>query len=227
MSKSQPQPWTIAKRATPAEPKKSRSGSAGNAAWKRQGASVTRWLHLYLSMVSFVIVLFFAVTGLTLNHADWFDDQFRANDYKGQVPLAWVKTPDTASVNKLAIVEHLRTAHSIKGAVSDFRIEDDQCSVAFRGPGYTADATIDRATGSYQLTETRMGLVAVINDLHKGRDTGRAWSLVIDGSAIFMTLVSVSGLVLLLFLKNRRLSGLLWLGIGLLAVYLVYAFGIN
>ncbi|RZK83430.1 MAG: peptidase, partial [Pedobacter sp.] len=34
---------------------------------KKDIAKVSRWLHIYLSMVSFAIVLFFSVTGLTLN----------------------------------------------------------------------------------------------------------------------------------------------------------------
>ena len=42
------------------------------AAARRQGA---RWLHIYGSMASFAVVLFFAVTGLTLNHQDWFANQ--------------------------------------------------------------------------------------------------------------------------------------------------------
>ena len=41
-----------------------------------------------------------------------------------------------------------------------------------------------------------MGFVALLNDLHKGRDSGRAWSFVIDLSAVLMALVSLSGLVL-------------------------------
>jgi len=43
-----------------------------------------------------------------------------------------------------------------------------QIAINFKGPGYTADTFIDRATGSYEITETRMGWGAVINDLHKG-----------------------------------------------------------
>ena len=69
-----------------------------------------------------------------------------------------------------------------------------------------------------------MGLVAVINDLHKGRDTGKTWSLVIDASAIFMTVVSLTGLLLLLFLKKRRTSGLLWTLIGLGVCVALYVF---
>jgi hypothetical protein len=33
--------------------------------------SALRWLHIYTSMVSLVAVLFFALTGVTLNHPDW------------------------------------------------------------------------------------------------------------------------------------------------------------
>lgn len=220
MSKSQPQPWITARNPASASPAGSRSGQPP--AWRRQLAATSRWLHIYLSMVSFVIVLFFALTGLTLNHADWFDDQFTTTDQTGTVPAAWVNPTDTAAINKLALVEQLRTAHGVRGAVQEFRIDPDQCAVSFQGPGYTAEATVNRHTGAYQLTETRMGLVAVLNDLHKGRDTGKAWGWVIDGSALFMTLISVTGLVLLLFLRKRRVAGLVLLGIGLVVVYALF-----
>ncbi len=39
-------------------------------ALKRRLAKYSRWLHIYVSMTSFVIVFFFAVTGWTLNHPD-------------------------------------------------------------------------------------------------------------------------------------------------------------
>ena len=181
-----------------------------------------RWLHIYLSMVSFGALLFFAVTGFTLNHADWlFGSRPTTTQRPGRVELAWVKAPD-AAVAKLEIVEQLRRAHAIKGALADFRLEDAQCVVSFKGPGYSADAFINRETGAYELTESRLGFVAVINDLHKGRDTGRAWSLLIDASAGLMTLVSLTGLTLIFFLKRRRRTGLVAAAAGALLCYLVY-----
>jgi len=185
-------------------------------------SGVVRWLHLYLSVVSFLLVLFFAVTGLTLNHADWFEDAARTADIKGQLNQKWVVGEDTTTVNKLAIVEYFRSAHHLQGRVSEFRIDEQECSVSFRGPGYSADIFINRPDGKFELTETRLGLWAVMNDLHKGRDTGRGWSWVIDIAAIFMTLVSVTGLLLLLFLKKKRVNGLLWLLIGAVVTGLAY-----
>lgn len=192
--------------------------------WRKRTASFSRWLHLYLSMLTFFVVLFFSLTGLTLNHAEWFDGQQVERKFTGAVPAAWVNVPDTARIKKLEIVEALRNRHHIKGAVSDFVMEDDQCAVSFKGPGYSADAFLNRHDGTYQLTETRLGLVAVLNDLHKGRDSGPGWSWLIDLSAGFLALVSLSGLVMLFFLKNKRVKGVLVAILGGAVCWVLYWF---
>ncbi len=222
MSKSQPQPWITAKKHQLANGQLARVQVEKKPVRGMRWAGLARWLHLYLSVVSFAIVLFFAVTGLTLNHADWFDDAVRTTEVAGKLNPVWVAGTDTAAVNKLAIAEFLRGTHQLKGSVSEFRSDDRQCSISFRGPGYSADVFVDRPAGTYQLTETRSGLVAVMNDLHKGRDTGRGWAWVIDLSAVFMTLVSITGLLLLLVLKKHRISGLWWLLAGAIASGLAY-----
>jgi hypothetical protein len=178
-------------------------------------------------MLSFAIIFFFAVTGLTLNHADKFGDQTHTDQEKGQLERRWVNPPDTLKIAKLEIVEYLRNRHGIKAALSDFRIDDQQIGVSFKGPGYAADAFIDRTTGAYDLTKTSAGFVGVINDLHKGRDTGRVWSVVIDVSAILMTLVSLTGMTLLLYIRRKRLSGLVLAALGLLVVYIIYKVWVN
>lgn len=186
---------------------------------KRRLAIISRWIHIYLSMASFGILLFFAVTGLTLNHAEWFDGKPQLAKHTGTLNPKWLQ----GEVAKLEIVEALRRVDGAHGALSDFRVEDSQCTVSFKGPGYTADAFIDRASGKYELTETRMGFVAVINDLHKGRDTGKVWSWMIDASALLMTFVSLTGFVLLFFLHKRRLnSGLVVAVMGAIAAWAVY-----
>ena len=190
--------------------------------WEKRTASISRWLHIYLSMVSFVIVLFFAVTGLTLNHADWFDGKERVQKYTGKVNLKWVKVKDTATIAKLEIVQYLKHTNNIKGDIGDFIIDDNQCTLSFKGPGYSADAFIDRATGSYKINETSLGIVAVMNDLHKGRDTGKKWSVLIDVSAILLTLLSLTGLVMICFMKKKRLNGFMLLMAGAVVCWLVY-----
>jgi uncharacterized protein len=171
-------------------------------------------------MSSFAILFFFAITGVTLNHTDWFAHHQSSRQLKGTVAAQWLKP----EVQKLEIAEKLRAAHGIRSAITDFRIDDGQVAVSFKGPGYSADAFVDRATGAYEFNETTMGFVAVLNDLHKGRDTGRVWSAVIDISAILMVLVSLSGMVLIFFLHKRLVSGLVSVAAGAAVSYLLYRF---
>jgi hypothetical protein len=213
----------IKSNSTPGALNSKKKGASKSSSTKKGVAKLSRWLHIYLSMVSFAIVLFFSVTGLTLNHPSWFggDKQIETKG-KGSLNISWVNNPDTNKVAKLEVVEFLRTKHNAKGAVSEFRIDDAECSVSFKGPAYSFDAFIDRENGSYETTEIKMGVVAIMNDLHKGRDSGKNWSWVIDISAIFLTLVSLTGLILLCFLKKKRVAGFITAFVGMLICYLIY-----
>jgi hypothetical protein len=191
-------------------------------ALKRNFATAARWLHIYGSMISFAIVLFFYVTGITLNHPDFFAGEMKTLQEKGKLNPAWVNTKDTLHIAKLQIVEALRKAHSIKAPVSEFRIEDDQCTVSFKGPGYAADAFITRNTGNYEITLLKAGVIGIMNDLHKGRDSGSKWAVVIDVAAALMLLISLSGLVLLLYIKRKRLKGLVTAVAGVVIVWVLY-----
>jgi uncharacterized protein len=173
---------------------------------KRRLAKYSRWLHIYVSMASFVIVFFFAVTGWTLNHPTLFAGGGRRTQATGTLETKLTNT-GSAEVAKVEIIEALRRAHHVGGALTDFRVDDDQLSVGFKGPGYIADAVIDRRTGKYDLSESRLGLVAIVNDLHKGRDSGGVWKALIDVSAGLLTFISLTGLILLYFIHKHRVAG--------------------
>jgi hypothetical protein len=173
-------------------------------------------------MVSFSILLFFAVTGLTLNHQSAFNGEPKATRFTGTLNLAWVNPPAGHEVARLEIVEALRNAHGIKAAVKDFRVDENEISVTFKGPGYAADGFVDRKSGTYDITESRLGVIAVINDLHKGRDTGGVWVDIIDISAALMVLVSLTGLILIFFLQKRLKTGLVAIAIGTAVCIAVY-----
>lgn len=175
-----------------------------------------RWLHTYVSMLGFLVVVFFGVTGLTLNHADWFEaGGERVREATGNVDARWLSNGgDDAAIDRLAIVESLRAAHGLRGGLSEFRIADDECVVVFKGPGYSADAVIERATGGCQVTETHKGAMALLDDLHKGRDSGAVWSWVVDVSAVVVAIAGLTGIWLLCYLKKRRVAGLLVAAVG-------------
>ena len=54
-------------------------------------AALMRWLHIYLSMFGLASVLFFSVTGLTLNHPDWFfAGAERRVEAEGRIDPKWL-----------------------------------------------------------------------------------------------------------------------------------------
>ncbi|MDG2169359.1 MAG: PepSY-associated TM helix domain-containing protein [Opitutales bacterium] len=191
---------------------------------------ISRWLHVYLSMLGLVALLFFSVTGITVNHPDWlFFDHETIKQYSGTLPLEWIDPTDpteledcTEGVNKLDIVEYLRSTHGIRGLVSEFSGDEYQLMIGFNGPAYTAYGTVERENGSYTLNESTLGFMSLMNDLHKGRDTGTVWSAVIDISAVTMIIASLTGLYLLLGLKKRKHMGIITGLVGGIAFLLFY-----
>ncbi|QDV71283.1 PepSY-associated TM helix domain-containing protein [Rosistilla carotiformis] len=189
----------------------------------RKSAAAFRWLHIYLSMLSFASLMFFALTGITLNHPTWFGGSVQnVVDQSGQLPTQLL----AGEVDELEIAETLRAEHRLKGRVKEFETDDYECMLVFKSPGYAADVFIDRETGNYSLTVTSSNAVAIMNDLHKGRDSGPAWSLLIDGSAILMAIMSLSGFGLLFYLKKRRVAGVLTALAGTIAVLAVWILGV-
>ena len=90
-------------------------------AFKRRLAKYARWLHIYVSMTSFAIVFFFAVTGWTLNHADRLSGREQRRKGTGAVDTKW--TGSGAEAAKEDIADAIRRSSRVHGAVTDFRVE--------------------------------------------------------------------------------------------------------
>lgn len=181
--------------------------------WRSRLYTLSRTLHLYLSLLAFLTLLFFAVTGLTLNHPEWFGEG-APRKLSGTLPGA--PYLEGEAVDWLRLAEDLR-ALGLRGRVADHGESGGEAWVSFRAPGYAADAQVDPKTGAYRLVVTDHGLVALLNDLHKGRDTGGGWKAFLDLSALFLALVSLTGLLLGVLLPKTRKAALLVLGLGALA----------
>ncbi|RYD40299.1 MAG: peptidase [Verrucomicrobiaceae bacterium] len=188
---------------------------------KQRLANPLRWLHIYSSMFGLVAILFFSVTGLTLNHPSWtFGSVETEETNSGTIRKEWLGGAEMEPL-KLEIVEHLRKQHRVRGFVDEFASDDTECTITFKGPAYSADVFLNRENGAYEVIQRSAGLTALMNDLHKGRDSGKAWSLVIDISAILLIIVSLTGIGLLLYIRRRRRNGLLSTLGGLAALLLV------
>ncbi|MSR54120.1 MAG: hypothetical protein EXS09_12635 [Gemmataceae bacterium] len=186
---------------------------------------IRRWLlkwartaHMYLTLFGLGLLGFFAVTGFMLNHEDWFlaPEPHRV-EMKGTIPAAMMQEPD-----KLAIVELLRKDYGAKGALASFEIEEERFRIEFKGPGHGTEAIVERETGSLEVTHESRGSVGVMLDLHRGKASGTAWSLVIDGLCILVLIIAGTGFYLWMSLRSRGHYGLIVLALGIILGIVVY-----
>ena len=183
-----------------------------------------RLVHVYTTLFGLLLILFFAATGFILNHEDWFaGDGPNVSTHSGAVPTGLLMGPD-----KLQIVELLRKDFGVRGALDAFEVEPDSLHVVFSGPGRRHEVTIERADGQITVTHTVRGCLGVMMDLHRGKSTGFAWGLLIDGVCVLLLVVSVTGLILWSSLRNRAQHGLAVMLLGLaagLGIYYVFVPG--
>ncbi len=196
--------------ATPVKaPRKRNSSKKELSVWSRR-------VHSWTSMVCMLLILFFAVTGLTLNHPSWGADP-QTTTATGTLPSEYLADPDY-----LGISEYLRSKEGVTGTAGEHGVDGTQGRISWAGPSYDATVTFDTATGKYTLTETSYGLIAWFNDLHRGSNTSAAWGWVIDASAILLIAVAVSGLVLQMMIQRRRRTALILLGVGVVATVALF-----
>ena len=177
---------------------------------------VLRWLHIYISMTVLVVFVFFALTGITLNHPDWQLDAGKQSDsLQLQLPAALTDLEFSADQLQQAaqarqIADWLRAEHQVQGAVFAFSYDPDEqlLELDFKQPAGFANAQIALDSGAVELTHEFGGYLALLNDLHKGRYAGTAWKWLIDIVAVACLVFALSGFYLLWRQPARR-----WLGV--------------
>ncbi|MEO5959209.1 MAG: PepSY-associated TM helix domain-containing protein [Opitutaceae bacterium] len=179
-----------------------------------------RTVHVYLTMLGLLVMLLFSITGFTVNHAEWFGATTpRVTEREGTVPLALIAKRD-----ELRIVESLREAFRIRAAMTNFSDQDDEYYVSFKSPGELWEISVVKATGKVRARQEAYNFTAIVNNLHRGRFSGPAWSWVIDLSAALIVLACLTGFVLWLALPRRRQFGIVFLVAGTLATMAVIYF---
>ena len=186
--------------------------------WNRV-VSATRTVHIYLTVFAMLLMVFFAATGLLLNHEEWVTAGEAAPvERTGTLPMALLThAPDTAG-----IVATLRTTYGALGALSTFDSDGEELRVELRGPGRRFEAAITLATGEMKITTENRPFLIRMDDLPRGKDSGKAWSWLIDLSAILLLLGALTGITLWIALPKRRTLGLIALGLGVGICVVVY-----
>ena len=91
---------------------------------------------------------------------------------------------------------------------------EDEIYLSLPRPGGDAWLSIDLTSGDLLYERTDRGWVSYFNDLHKGRNTGRAWFWFIDVFSVACIIFCVTGLLLLQRYAGGRPSTWPLVGLG-------------
>ncbi|MBD1390734.1 PepSY-associated TM helix domain-containing protein [Neiella sp. HB171785] len=170
--------------------------------------SLCRWLHIYVSCALFSLLLFFAVTGITLNHPHWAATPVEHLQQLPLPPQLLVPVDGELPLHKLQ-----RHIEQLTGLESPRRVDVDlalgEITYDFPVPAGYAFVTVLTDSQQIEIEYQRGRLLALLNDLHKGRHSGASWSWLIDISAGLMVLFAVTGIVILL--QNAKHRNQAWL----------------
>src|SRR4051812_48777586 len=106
-----------------------------------------RTLHVYLTLLGFMLMLFFAVTGFMLNHETWF---LPTQTTTGKIPVKLLGAPE----DRDAIIDTLRGEFGANGDVESFDIVEaaNAFRVRFKSEDGPSEAIIQRDNGETVLT---------------------------------------------------------------------------
>ena len=161
-------------------------------------------------------MLLFAVTGFTLNHAGQIESKPKVETRDAQLPEDLLKKLQEAQAQSAEAASNTVVSvpaevdgwlkQKIKVSAKGFAVEwsEDEAYVAMPRPGGDAWLRVDLKEGEVEYETTDRGWISYLNDLHKGRNTGAAWSLFLDVFAIGCLVFCLTGLLILKMHAQRR-----------------------
>ena len=167
-------------------------------AWKIGFYRQCRLWHGWLSALAFLALMFFSVTGLLLNHPEWFGDNTVPVESHAQLNPAELKGKTAADLGEL--LSSRRLVHGVYGSGD---IDEDLAQLRFEGVTGDTSVTLDLTSGKADIARRKATALTVLNDLHRGKNAGKAWKWLIDLSAGLFLVLSLVGYVLFFSMRHR------------------------
>ena len=195
------------------------SDAARRGGWLKQLHS---W-HWISSAICLIGMMLFSITGITLNHAASIEAKPAILQQQLQLPaelLTLVRAADDAKDEKKPLPPTLLAwagKHIDRALDANAEAEwtVDEIYLAQPRPGGDAWLRIDRLSGAAEYESTDRGWISYLNDLHKGRHTGTAWSWFLDLFAVACLVFCITGLLILKYHATHRPSTWPLVGFGL------------
>lgn len=185
-----------------------------------------RYVHGWLSAFAFIILLFFAATGLLLNHPEWFKSDQQEQSFKLTLPSTLLHSIQDQENPSQVILDYVRQQHGLIGRYKSSEVLDGEVMIRLESPAGSTDVWVLLDNGETEITSKPASTVSLLNDLHRGKNVGTAWSWLIDISAIIILLLSLAGYILFLTIKTRLVTNLILTALSLFAIILLMWFAL-
>ena len=182
-----------------------------------------RLWHGYLSAFAFAALLFFATTGLILNHPDWFAGAAPPlQESTFALTQAQLEQVRVAAVPGEVLARIAAEHATLHGEYKDGTVAGDQIFVRLQGARGSSDIRANTTDGSVAVATEAATAVAVMNALHRGETAGAAWRLSIDVMAIVMIVVALAGYAIFLSMSGKLRTALLISAASIAAALVVF-----
>ncbi|MEM1035622.1 MAG: PepSY-associated TM helix domain-containing protein [Pseudomonadota bacterium] len=184
-----------------------------------------RMWHGYLSAAAFIMLIFFASSGILLNHPDWLGagrkDKPLINIQLSESELQSIKQSETPET---VLTARLRQETRLIGQLKDAEFTEFDGVLRFAGVKGKTDVFLDFETGIAEVEVQAANVTSIIHDLHRGKDAGAFWKAFIDITAGLILLMSIAGLILFFSLRFRLAKSLKIMGgmLGVIALLFVF-----
>jgi uncharacterized protein len=182
-----------------------------------------RLVHGWLSAFAFLVLCFFSITGILLNHPEWAGDTAPAPiEKKFTLEEDELRQLIDAEEPELVLPDIAAKRIALKGAFTGGSQVGNEVFVRLQGVRGLTDLRASFVTRQVTVVVEPAPTLNILNELHRGERAGTTWRLFIDAIAIVLVVLSIIGYLIFLSIRFRLRTALILTlasGIGVWALF--------
>jgi hypothetical protein len=180
--------------------------------------------HGYISAFAVLVLMFFAGTGILLNHPDWLTSEVEPQKLSAVLPAGDIAAAEKSADAGAALGAAAARQMNLIGTYSSGDVDNREALLRFEGAKGMSTVIIDLKSGKAQATLQKADMVTMLNDLHRGKNAGEAWRALIDISGALILILSLIGYILFFSMRFRFRTALVLTGASIAVLTGVFVF---
>jgi hypothetical protein len=181
-----------------------------------------RLWHGYLSAFAFATLLFFAATGVLLNHPKWYAaTEPRRPPIKLTLTSSQLQALHDADAPAQMLTQMVSERTRLYGEYKSGESAIDQIFVRLRGARGASDIRANLREGSVVVVSERATTLGLLNALHRGEQAGMTWRTLIDVAGGILIVLALLGYAILFSMSARLKTSLIVTGLSVLGTMML------